>query len=1135
MYRKLFYLVSFVLVLSAVLTSVAKAVDPDLVGWWRLDEGSGTTAADMSGNGNDGTLQGDTTWVTGQIGKALQFDGVDDFVQVPHAEILTMDNEVTVMAWINTERYEAPNGDAWQGILSKSESPRSYSFYTEASHALHFSTAGYGGLSTPDVPLNEWVHVCAMVIGGAHQYYINGEDAGTNGSGITLPGTSDTATFVIGRTNEGVNRSFLGMIDDVRVYRRGLTQEEVQVAMLGEGLLVAFSPDPENGGLHPDTWVTLSWKAGDFAVSHDVYMGDNFDDVNDGLGDTFQGNQGDLYFVAGFPGYPYPDGLVPGTTYYWRIDEVNDLHPDSPWKGEVWNFTVPSKKAYGPSPDNGAEFITPDIELSWTRGLGSKLNYIYLGESFDEVDAAAGGLPLVFPNYTPSALEPGKTYYWRVDQFDGVTTHKGDVWSFETLPDIPISDPDLLGWWKLDEGAGLNAVDWSGHGNHGTLMNGANWVEAYDGGGVEFDQRDDYIDTDFTTDLTIWTISAWVISPDEPSDRTNTGPIHRESNFQINWDHTDPVYRGAAAVNAGGWFAASFGPLQADTWYHLAATYDGDELVAYKNGILVNSNPGPTGDPAAESATLKLGRHAVAGQYFGGIIDDVRVYSKVLTIEEIQQTMRGDPYVAWNANPSNGATPFIRDVLPLTWSAGDNASEHDVYFGTDKDAVDDADTTTADIYRGRQAGTSYSPPEGVEWGGGPYYWRIDQVTTDGTITKGRIWSFAVADNIPIDDFEAYNSGDNQIWFAWHDGLGAGALGTPGYIPGNGTGSAVGDETTASYTEETIIHGGRQSMPLVYDNNKQGYSKYSETELTLTAPRDWTLEDVSELSLWFRGYPASVGSFVEGPAGTYTMTASGFDIWFNADNVEADEFHFAYKTLTGAGSIVARVESVENTHVWAKAGVMIRQTLDPDSAHGMMVVTPGSGVSFQRRPGTGQTSLDTTTGSITTPYWVKLERSISGTFTASHSANGSTWTVQGTEPISMGANVYIGLAVTSHDAALTCQAVFTNVTTTGNVTGQWLNQDVGISSNAAEPLYVAVSNAAGAPAVVVHDDPAATTIDTWTEWVIPLQALADQGIILTNVDRIAIGLGTRGNMTVPGGSGKMYFDDIRLYRPRETAE
>jgi hypothetical protein len=72
-------------------------------------------------------------------------------------------------------------------------------------------------------------------------------------------------------------------------------------------------------------------------------------------------------------------------------------------------------------------------------------------------------------------------------------------------------------------------------------------------------------------------------------------------------------------------------------------------------------------------------------------------------------------------------------------------------------------------------------------------------------------------------------------------------------------------------------------------------------------------------------------------------------------------------------------------------------------------------------------------------------------------------------------------------------------------------------------------------IVVHDDPAAAQIESWTQWDIPLQTLADQGITLTNVDKIAIGLGTQGNMTVPGGSGKMYFDDIRLYQPREVAE
>jgi hypothetical protein len=134
---------------------------------------------------------------------------------------------------------------------------------------------------------------------------------------------------------------------------------------------------------------------------------------------------------------------------------------------------------------------------------------------------------------------------------------------------------------------------------------------------------------------------------------------------------------------------------------------------------------------------------------------------------------------------------------------------------------------------------------------------------------------------------------------------------------------------------------------------------------------------------------------------------------------------------------------------------------------------------------------------------------------------------------MSSMVYVGLAVTAHNSALTCQAVFTNVTTTGTVSPQWAHQDIGITSNAAEPLYVAVSNAAGQPAVVVHLNPAAATLSTWTEWVIPLQKFADQGINLANVDKFAIGLGTRGNMTTPGGSGKMYIDDIRLYRPRSA--
>jgi hypothetical protein len=469
-----------------------------------------------------------------------------------------------------------------------------------------------------------------------------------------------------------------------------------------------------------------------------------------------------------------------------------------------------------------------------------------------------------------------------------------------------------------------------------------------------------------------------------------------------------------------------------------------------------------------------------------------------------------------------------------------------VYFGTDADAVKNA-TKSSPEYKGPKALGEESYDPGKLALTTTYYWRIDEVNGPNPDSPwaGNVWSFTTGDFLVIDDFEGYDAGESQIWYSWHDGLGYGTPGTADYYAGNGTGAAVGDETTASYTEETIIHGGLQSMPFTYDNNKQGYSNYSEVELTLSVIRDWTAEGIAELSIWFRGNPASVGSFVEAPAGTYTMTASGVDIWN-----DADEFHYAFKTLTGPGTIVARIESVEQTDNWAKAGVMIRETLDAGSKFAAVYITPTNvdgtatnGCRFQAR---SDTDIDATSDTsvataeqmaIVAPYWVKLERDVAGNFRGYYSSNGSTWQPMSWNPqsIPMSSNVYAGLALTSHNANATCEGKFSNVTITGTVSAQWTNQDIGISSNAAEPLYVALSNSAGAPAVVYHDDPAAANIDVWTEWIIPLQAFADQGIVLTDVDRIAIGLGTQGNMTNPGGSGKMYIDDIHLYQPREVAE
>jgi len=197
-------------------------------------------------------------------------------------------------------------------------------------------------------------------------------------------------------------------------------------------LVRATRPDPKDGSMIADTWVNLAWAPGEFAVSHDVYLSDNFDGVNDGTEAAFRGNQGSTTFIAGFAGFPFPDGLVPGTTYYWRVDEVNDADPNSPWKGSVWSFSIPPKTAYNPDPADGAGFVDPNATFSWTGGFGAKLHAIYIGTNFDDVDNAAGGAPMGSASYSPGPLESEKVYYWRVDEFDPPFTHKGDIWSFTT-------------------------------------------------------------------------------------------------------------------------------------------------------------------------------------------------------------------------------------------------------------------------------------------------------------------------------------------------------------------------------------------------------------------------------------------------------------------------------------------------------------------------------------------------------------------------------------------------------------------------------------------------------------------------------------------------------------------------------
>ena len=218
-------IVSLVFLITFVSFTEAQVVDPSLILSFSFDDGNGKIATDGSKYGNNGDLKGDPKWVAGKFEKALEFNGTSDFVEVQHADILTVDKEVTVMAWIKTDRYEVP-GAGYQGIVAKSNDTRSYSLYTTSSGVLHFSTAGIGTVSIKTVPKNEWVHVTAVVVDGKHRYYFNGVLDSESGSGIKLPGLSDKATVVVGKTHEG-SREFKGIIDEVRIWNKALTVDEI--------------------------------------------------------------------------------------------------------------------------------------------------------------------------------------------------------------------------------------------------------------------------------------------------------------------------------------------------------------------------------------------------------------------------------------------------------------------------------------------------------------------------------------------------------------------------------------------------------------------------------------------------------------------------------------------------------------------------------------------------------------------------------------------------------------------------------------------------------------------------------------------------------------------------------------------
>jgi len=460
------------------------------------------------------------------------------------------------------------------------------------------------------------------------------------------------------------------------------------------------------------------------------------------------------------------------------------------------------------------------------------------------------------------------------------------------------------------------------------------------------------------------------------------------------------------------------------------------------------------------------------------------------------------PAHAREPQPADGAAD-VEVGTALAWRSGREAASHEVYLGADPDALALAGTVSS---------ATFAPA--LEFGS-IYYWQVVEVNEADAVTAwtGDLWSFSTQDYASIDGFEAYNDdieAGTAIFDTWLDG----------WV--NDTGSTVGYIETP-FAEKTIVHGGSQSMPLAYDNATSPF--YSEAWREFETAQNWTGNGADTLVLYVRG---NAPSFKETADGGVIMSAIGTDIWNTTD-----QFRYAYKSLSGNGSITVRVDSLVRSNEWAKAGVMIRETLEPGSKHAFMCVTPDHGTTFQRRPVAGQDSASTDVGGSAAPRWVKLTRT-GNVFTAHDSMDGVTWTEAAVSPaleIQMAASVYIGLAVTSHDAAIVTAAEFSNLSMTGNVTGAWQTAEIGVAqplgNSVAEPMYVRIEDAAGKSATVVNADESINLRPSWQEWAIPYSDLA--GVNLSRIEKMVIGVGSATSPQA-GGAGTVYVDDIGFGRP-----
>ena len=339
MCRRLFCLISFVLV-AGLAVGVANAdIQTGLVGYWPLNEGAGDTAADMSGNGHDGTLNNGATWISpGFIGNgAVNIDG-------------NAGSRVSVGNWDPGEQLTLAIWARWTGEQNKAErtgligkrdgwSAETIRWFSEVMISGQVRMRNYTQtVSSPAGAMtefiDEWAHVAITFDGTTVIIYLNGEEVG---SGPFSLGMHETASMGLGCKQGDSNSNleiFSGDLDEARIYNRPLSVTDVQQLFEWTGIFgKAYNSNPDDGQTNVPRDVALDWTPGEYAPptnGHKLYFSENFNDISDGVGGATQDANS----------YTPPQRLDFGTTYYWRVDEVNGPPDNTVFEGNIWSFTT---------------------------------------------------------------------------------------------------------------------------------------------------------------------------------------------------------------------------------------------------------------------------------------------------------------------------------------------------------------------------------------------------------------------------------------------------------------------------------------------------------------------------------------------------------------------------------------------------------------------------------------------------------------------------------------------------------------------------------------------------------------------------------------------------------------------------